>query len=655
MFGKKKKKREVVVDEFVFDDETTTSAYDQQENKSKTPIEDGQRTLKDMLAPSGIFIPEIDRIIVGNKYVRNYILQGYPKSVYVRWLDEIYNYDGNMDTQVLILPADDRRAIEELTANITKYEAQLQVEAKKGNITNLTSLQTKVEELYAERSKLEQNYESLYHVNITSNLLCDSETDLNKEAQILESTLKGKRMSFIPSYLNMDNGYKSTLPFAKDYMGDKLRNLNSGAITAAFPFYNSEISDPDGIFVGFNNSTGSPLYLKMLDKENKINANTLIIGKAGSGKTYMISLLCMRSTLKGIRTALVDPEGQFRGLVDALGGITLKIAPDSNFHMNICDIEDEDELDADDRPTGRRIVDINSKVVDLMSLFAVMVGGEKGLTKVQDSIISTALKDMYHRFGITSDPKSLYEEGDSFDIETGELYATGKKKRMPTISDCQKILREYSKEEDNAEIIPVVKAMDMFVRGGVFGMFDCQSSHSPEEFLSRPLINFDVSALEEDIMRPIGMYIAMTWIWDKFVKKQSLDIMKDVVCDEAWMLTSKSIRGHEYTGAFLERCARRIRKRHGKLTVASQHFREFSDSEHGKAVLNNTAFRFFLKPSETDIDDIQEKFKLSDGERDYLLTATTGQTLIKRDDGDSATALVYAFPYEDYIIKSKGY
>lgn len=645
-------------DAFIFDNEDTISSTKQEpvatKPVNKTPIEDGQRTLKDMIAPSTIILPEMDRIKVGEKCIRNYVLQGYPKNVWVTWLDELYNYDGDMDTQILVQPADDRKAIEELTANITKYEAQLEVETNKGNITNLTVLRTKVQELYEERQKLEQNYESLYHVNITANLICDNESDLNKEAQILENTIKGKRMSFIPTYLNMDNGYKSTLPFAKDFLKDKMRNLNSSAVAAMFPFYNSEICHPNGIFIGVNMSTGTPMYINFHDEKVKKNTNISVLGRAGSGKSFFVSLLTMRSLLKGLRTAIVDPEGEYAKITEQMGGINLKISPTSAFKLNVCDIEDEDELDGNDRPTGRRIVDINAKIVDLMGLFAVMTADRnQGLTKVQDSIISRALQEMYHNFGITSDPSSLYEYGDSFDVITNELYSTGRKKVMPTISDCRDILAKYAERPENAEIIPVVKALDMYVKGGVFGMFDCQSTNTLEEFGTCPIINFDVSQLEEDTLRPIGMYIAMSWIWDKFVKKQSLDVVKRVICDEAWMLTSKNMRGHEYTGAFLERCARRIRKRNGGLLVASQQFMEFTDSAQGLAVLNNTAIRFFLRPSETDIDAIQEKFKLSDGEREFLSTANIGETLIKLDNGDSAIAYVHAFPYEARLISLK--
>ena len=95
-------------------------------------IESGTRTLKDFIAPPSFDRSHEDYMMVGNKYVRNFIMQGYPSSVQVGWLDQLYNYEGDMDTAIYIEPADDRQALDELTNKITQFESQLQIENEKG-------------------------------------------------------------------------------------------------------------------------------------------------------------------------------------------------------------------------------------------------------------------------------------------------------------------------------------------------------------------------------------------------------------------------------------------------------------------------------------------------------------------------------------------
>ena len=176
-------------------------------------------------------------------------------------------------------------------------------------------------------------------------------------------------------------------------------------------------------------------------------------------------------------------------------------------------------------------------------------------------------------------------------------------------------------------------------------MFDRQTSDNLKDFFDAPVVNFDISQLEESVLRPIGMYIAMTWTWEKFVKKNP-KIKKRIVCDEAWMLVNKNMAGHEFTAQFLENCARRIRKRNGGLLVASQNFMEFADNPQGRAVLTNTVVNILLKQNPTDIDAVQEVFKLSGGEKQYLLTAKRGQILIRMNDESSQ---VYVLPFPDEL------
>jgi type IV secretory pathway VirB4 component len=119
------------------------------------------------------------------------------------------------------------------------------------------------------------------------------------------------------------------------------------------------------------------------------------------------------------------------------------------------------------------------------------------------------------------------------------------------------------------------------------------------------------------------------------------------------MLVSKNIAGHEFTATFLENCARRIRKRNGGLLVASQNFTEFAESSQGRAVLTNTTLKIFLKQNSTDIDAVQESFRISEGEKSFLLSAKKGSMLIKLNDDDIiATAMPSDFE-KDLISNDK--
>lgn len=606
----------------------------------KSVLAPGSRKPKDFIAPPSIDRSREDCLKIGNKYCRSFIVNGFPSIVQVGWLDDLFNSEGDMDTAIYVQPADDREALDELTAKITQFEAQLDIEMKRGNIRNITKLQATIEQLYDQRRKLEQNYENFFYIHIVSNLYENSLESLDKQTQKLTNRLKGRKIDLSPMYLRQEDAYKSGLPFGVNFIKDKMRNFNSGALTACFPFYNSEVSHKNGVFIGINLSTMTPVLIDFYDRSILNNSNASVFGQAGSGKTFFVSLLTLRSALKGVRTVIIDPEGEYRKLTQALGGAYIKLSPESKTYINPFDIEEE--LDPDE---GVRKVDIKTKVSDLLNLIVVMVGG---VDSEQRSIVSSILTDLYNKdFGITEDPESLYEDDLLFDDERDELgYRV--RKTMPTLSDLHAKLEAYAQEANNENIMRLANTLKMFVKGGIYDLFDHQTSPELREFSNAPIVSFDVSQLEEGTLRPIGMYVALSWTWEKFVKKNR-HIKKRIVCDEAWMLVNKNMAGSAYTATFLENCARRIRKRNGGLLVASQNFVEFADNPQGKAVLTNTICNIFLRQNSTDIDAVQETFKLSEGEKIFLSTAKRGEMLIKMNE-ESSVAFALAFPYEAELI-----
>jgi type IV secretory pathway VirB4 component len=609
---------------------------------NKNVLDFGDRKIKDFIAV------DIDRtseeyLKIGGKYVRSFIINGYPSVVQVGWLNDLYNFDGDVDTVIHVVPSDERGALDQLTYKITQFEAQLDIESRKGNIRNITSLQDKIASLVAQRRALEQNYENLYYIQIVANVYEDDVDSLKKQTQKIINKLKGKRINVDEMYLKQEDSYKSALPIGQSFVKDKFRNFNSGALSACFPFYNSEISHKNGTFIGINMSTATPIFIDFYDRNVLNNSNASVFGQAGSGKTFFVSLLTLRSCIKGIRTVIIDPESEYKKISDIVGGANIRIASDAKGGINPFDVEEELNTD-----TGKYEVDIKSKVADLLNLIAVMVGG---LSNEAKATVSHVIAETYKDFGMNEDPNSLYEIGSFFDEATGELIQR-RKKQMPTLSNLRDNLEKFRKSsETNVEILsPIINTLGMFCKGGIYDMFDRQTSDDLKDFVNAPVVNFDISQLEESILRPIGMYIAMSWTWEKFVKKNP-KIKKRIVCDEAWMLVNKNMAGHEFTAQFLENCARRIRKRNGGLLVASQNFVEFADNPQGKAVLTNSTVNIFLKQNPTDIDALQDTFKLSEGEKQFLLTAKRGEMLMRMGD-ESSLAYAYPFKYELNMIST---
>jgi len=222
---------------------------------------------------------------------------------------------------------------------------------------------------------------------------------------------------------------------------------------------------------------------------------------------------------------------------------------------------------------------------------------------------------------------------------------------MPIMSDFRERLLKRAEERESDKLMSIVNALKMYCKGGIYDLFDNYTTVNTSAFEDIPVIRFDVSAIEDEMLRPIGMQVALSWTWNKFMKKDA-KTKKRIVCDEAWMLLSQSMAGSEYTAHFLENCARRVRKYNGSLCCASQNFREFVSRIEGQAILSNSAVRIFLKQAPEDIEAVGDRFIMNDGEKAYLLEAGRGDILIKVAK-ESVIARVFAFPFEHNLISKE--
>ena len=241
--------------------------------------------------------------------------------------------------------------------------------------------------------------------------------------------------------------------------------------------------------------------------------------------------------------------------------------------------------------------------------------------------------------GITSDPNSLYETN-NLATSTKNLYKS--KKLMPTIGSWYKMLLKKAKEntDKNYEFhySYLTKVMKQYVRelNGQMAYFDGQSTFDLLEGV--PFINLDISQLEERFARPLAQQILLSWIWEKYVKKNSEDRTKArrkrVLIDEAWMLLP-----YPEAVDFLNTMARRARKRNVSLAVMSQKFQDFYEKPEVQAVLTSSDTKLFLAQDKSEIQYIKEVFKLSEGEAYFLTTCNRGEGLLKVGEDTAIIAI----------------
>jgi len=362
------------------------------------------------------------------------------------------------------------------------------------------------------------------------------------------------------------------------------------------------------------------------------NYNMVVFAKSGAGKSVTMKTLISRSSiLMGIESLALDAEGEYSVVAESLGGINVVLSPNSKTVINLFDVETET---VKDEITGRERITLNieNKVEDVTQSLLTMAKGStrsKEVNELTKQIIAEAVAEEYKRVGITSDPNSLYEN-ENVTNRNNKLYSD--KKQMPTIGTWYKRIQKKAAENTNADYnfhySYLLKVMKQYIReyNGQMAYFDGQSTFELLE--GAPFINLDISQLEEKFARPLAQQILLTWIWEKFVKKNSEDkrkaTKKRVIVDEAWMLLP-----YPEAVDFLNTMARRARKRNVSLAVVSQRFQDFYEKPEAQAVLTSSDTKLFLAQDKSEINYVKEVFKLSEGEAGFLTTCTIGEGLLK--------------------------
>ncbi len=358
----------------------------------------------------------------------------------------------------------------------------------------------------------------------------------------------------------------------------------------------------------------------------------VIFAKSGAGKSVTMKTLISRSAvLMGIESLALDAEGEYSLVAEALGGINVVLGPTSQTVINLFDIEVErikDEITGKERT----VLNVENKVEDVTQALLTMARGSTRSTDVNEltkQIIAEVVSEEYAKAGITADPNSIYEASYG-GTRRDNLFKA--KKQMPTIGSWYKTLVEKAKENKDPNYqfhySYLIKVMKQYIReyNGQMAYFDGQSTFELLE--GAPFINLDISQLEERFARPLAQQILLSWIWEKYVKKNSEDrkkaTRKRVLVDEAWMLLP-----YPEAVEFLNTMARRARKRNVSLAIISQRFQDFYEKQEAQAVLTSSDTKLFLAQDKAEIEYLREVFKLSEGEAGFLVNCLIGEGLLK--------------------------
>ena len=311
--------------------------------------------------------------------------------------------------------------------------------------------------------------------------------------------------------------------------------------------------------------------------------------------------------MMGTDVIVIDPENEYKALVDTVGGSYLNINLNSNQRLNPFDLP-RAMKDYEAKPGDL----LRGAVVNLIGLMRLMLGK---LTPSEEAILEKAIITTYSLKGITM----------SDDDVVG--------KEIPIMKDLYSVLETMDGGKG------ITERLEKYVYGIFKGIF----SEPTNIDLSEGLQVFSVRDLDE-ILRPVAMYVLLNYIWNV---TRSSNRRRVLVIDEAW-----KVMEHEDSSKFLFGLVKRARKYNLGITMITQDVEDFMTSQHGKAIVTNSSIQLLLKQSPASIDVLQDIFKLTEQEKYILLNSAVGQGLFFAGT-EHVGIQVLASYFEERVITTK--
>ena len=560
-------------------------------------LKDGSVSVVDIISPSSIEV-DFKNIRVGDKFFRTFFVVDYPRQVSPNWLSILIDYKETMNISMFIYPVESKDVLSNLRRKISEMEATIQSDAEQG-LEPDPKITSSLEDAISLREELARGLERFYQFGLYVTLAGDSVEILDTKTKELTSLLASNLLVVKPSTLQMEEGYKTTLPTGIDKLFIT-RNMDTTSLASTFPFTSYEISHPNGILYGVNTINNS---LAIVDRFSFENANEVVFGKSGAGKSFLVKLEILRQMMFDAEILIIDPEDEYKALCHALDGEYINFSKGSEVKINPFALLSEDMTDAQ----------LGIKILSLHGLLKTMLGE---MSPTQEAILDRSIVLCYKQKGITPDPATYKNE-------------------PPILEDLYKTL--LNMEEPEAKDLSF--RLEKYVKGGFSGLFNQQTNYD----IKNRLTVFSLKQLE-DVLRPIAMHVVLDFIWNRVRTKLKKRIL---VVDEAWYLMQ-----HADSAAFLQGIAKRARKYFLGVTTLTQDIEDFLNNDYGKSILSNSSVQILLKQNSSEVETLAKALFLSEGEKQFLVTAQVGEGLLFAGQ-NHITAQFVASQTEYELITSK--
>ncbi len=451
-------------------------------------------SFKDTVCPDSLEFKK-DHFVMGDKYGRVLFLKEYASYIKDSMIHELTALDRNLMLSIDIIPVPTDEAVRELQSRLLGVETNVTNWQRRQNSNNNFSavvpydLEQQRKETREMLDDLTTRDQRMLFAVVTLVHLADSKEELDSDTEALQSTARKHLCQLATLNWQQADGLVTALPLGLRRI-DALRTLTTEALAVLMPFKAQEIRHQGGVYYGQNTISKN---LILANRKELLNGNGFVLGVSGSGKSFtakreMVGLAL--STEDDI--IVIDPESEYRPLIEGLGGEVVSISATSPNHINAMDMEQG-------YGDGENPVVLKSEFI--LSLCEQLMGAGK-LSAKEKSIIDrcTALcYQDYIRGGWTGTP--------------------------PTLRDFHaELLRQ-----PEAEARDVALAIELFTEGSLNTFAKPTNVNT-----SARILCYDIRDLGKQLL-PVGMLVVLDSVFNRIVRNRALGRNTWVYIDEIYV------------------------------------------------------------------------------------------------------------------------
>ena len=565
-------------------------------------------SIKSQLAPKGLHFYPSD-FFISDKYATILTVISYPRYISPGYLSTLTSMSGiKIVIKHIPVPFNTMsKMINRQVADLReKYRQEKDQTAKERIRQDAESLEYFVSMLASSQSRI---FDFQMHIMINA----DTKEDLELKKVNVKNYLDAMELRAISLRFNQEKILKSILPiFPSQDIEERIGTpIPSPTIAAMYPFIFDSIKDPGlSVLLGVDFSGGVILFNQFLyqirKENNRNNANMIILGTSGSGKSTAAKLLLRSHIRNGCQIVAIDPENELEEIANTFGGDIIDIGKGGDFGLiNPLEII----IDADEEEINQGL-GYTVLTRTLQSLKAFMRYYDPSIEEDVLNMFSEVVQDTYKRFGI--DFNTNFTTFTSEDYPTlSDVYATVKGRVMS--------ITEQTREKDilqrlEIKIRPLTKELKFY--------FDGKTTITADSdflvFNIKEFMNSDTN------VRNALFFNILKYAWGLCLDS---DVNTILMVDEAHVLLSNN---NEQGADFLGQVQRRARKYNTGTIIITQQPSDFSSEAiitQGKAIFDNASYYLVMGLRKQAVEDLSLLIDLNENEKDSIKRYSQGEAL----------------------------